>query len=82
MRSELKRTATAVSRTVTVELETVVVRGIGSVWLDGRLRFACLPVARAAARCSLCSLALTLLSHRRKPVPTGAMGPGFRRYDM
>jgi len=32
-------------------------------------------------RCSLCSLALTLLSHRRKPVPTGAVGPGFRRDD-
>jgi len=24
---------------------------------------------------------LALLSHRRKPVPTGAMGPGFRRDD-
>jgi len=23
----------------------------------------------------------TLLSHRRKPVPTGAVGPGFRRDD-
>jgi len=39
MRSELRRVGTAVSRTVTVELETVVVRGIGSRSASyGRLR--------------------------------------------